>query len=230
MAKRKAAQSAADVEIDMQEVQASSQPIWEKNPNLLLYIVGGILLVLAAWWGYKTLVVEPQQKEAEAAMWQAQLQFDRDSFQMALENPGGGYDGFLSIIDKYGSTKAGNLAKYYAGVCYLNMEDFDKATQYMEDFSPEGSLLPVMKYGVLGDCYAEKGDMGKALKFYSKAADEDGNAILSAHYLKKAGLLQEFQGDKAGAKASYERLKKEFANSGSADWRDIDKYISRVSQ
>jgi hypothetical protein len=49
----------------------------------------------------------------------AQQQFEKDSFQLALTNPGGGYSGFLDIIDSYSGTKTANLAKYYAGICYL---------------------------------------------------------------------------------------------------------------
>ena len=85
----------------------------------IIYALGGVLALLIGWWGYQTLVVEPKQKEAVDSMWQAQMMFDRDSFKLALDNPGGGADGFLAIIDKYSGTKAGNAANYYAAVCYL---------------------------------------------------------------------------------------------------------------
>jgi tetratricopeptide (TPR) repeat protein len=227
MAKRKAVQ---DLEIDVQEVQASSQPIWEKYPNLLFYVLGGIAILIGAWFGYKTLVVEPKQKEAEAAMWQAQFQFERDSFNMALNDPGGGYDGFLTLVDKYNGTNAGNAARYYAGVCYLQMGDFDNAIQFMESFKPAGDLLPIMKFGVLGDCYSEKEDYSKALDYYEKAANAGNNDLLSIHYLKKVGLLNEHQGNKEAALKAYKSIKEDFVATGSADWREIDKYINRVSK
>jgi tetratricopeptide (TPR) repeat protein len=231
MAKRKAAPSADGIEVDVREITgAPAQPFWEKNQKLLTYFIGGLLVLVAAYWGYKILVAGPQEKEAQDAMWQAQVQFDRDSFKLALENPGAGYEGFLALADKYSSTNAGNAAKYYCGVCYLHMGDYDNAITYLEKFSPDGSLLPVMKYGVMGDCYSEKGDFDKAIKMYEKAADQGENKLLSAHYLKKAGMLNEFQGNKAAAKADYERVKLEFVNTTSPDWRDIDKYISRVSE
>lgn len=226
MAKRKTSQS-ADETVDVQEVQAPAQPFWEKNQNLLLYVVGGIAVLVAAWFGYKTLIVGPQQTEAVNASWQAQAQFDRDSFKLALENPGGGYDGFLGIIEKYGSTPAGNSAKYYAGVCYLQMGDFDNAIKYLDDFSPAGDILPAMKHGILGDCYSEKKEFDKALASYKKAADEEGNELLSAYYLKKLGMLNEYQGNAAAANEAYERLRRDFPNQSSPDWRDIEKYIYR---
>ena len=228
MAKRKTSQSAADAPVEVQEIQASAPPFWETNQRLIIYVIGGLALVFLGWWGYKVMVVEPQQKEAVGAVWQAQVQFDRDSFQLALENPGGGFDGFLGIIDKYGSTPAGNSAKYYAGICYLRLGDFDKAIQYLDDFSAVGELLPMMKYGALGDCYSEKKELDKAADYYKKASEAGKNDLLAAYYLKKLGMLYEYQGNKDAAKATYEHLRRDFANPSSADWRDIEKYIYRA--
>lgn len=228
MAKRKSSQSAADTNVDVQEVQASSRPFWETNQHLILYILGGIAVLVMAWWGYKALIVEPQQKEAVSAAWQAQLQFDRDSFQLALDNPGGGFDGFKAIAEKYSSTPAGNSAKYYAGLCYLHLGDFDNAISYLEDFDAEGELLPIMKLGVLGDCYSEKKDFAKALEYYEKATNAGKNDLLVGYYLKKLGMLNDYQGNKDAAKEAYERLRRDYPNPNSSDWRDIEKYIYRA--
>lgn len=228
MAKRKSSQSAADTTVDVQEVQGSSRPFWETNQNLILYVLGGIAAIVMAWWGYKALIVEPQQKEAVSAVWQAQQQFERDSFKLALENPGGGFDGFVAIADKYSSTPAGNSAKYYAGLCYLHLGDFDNAISYLEDFDAEGKLLPIMKNGILGDCYSEKKEFDKALDYYKKATEAGENDLLVGYYLKKLGMLYDYQGNKEAAKEAYERLRRDYPNPASADWRDIDKYIYRA--
>lgn len=228
MAKRKSSQSAADAPVEVQEIKAAAPPFWEKYQNLLLYGLGALALIVLGWWGYKVLVVEPQQEEAVGAMWQAQIQFDRDSFKLALENPGGGYDGFLSIVDKYGSSDAGNLARYYAGLCYLHLGDLDNAIAQLEDFDAAGDLLPIMKYGVLGDCYSEKKEFDKALDYYKKASEAGKNDLLAAFFLKKLGLLHEYQGNKDAAREAFERLRRDFPNPSSPDWRDIEKYIYRA--
>ncbi|GAB4492211.1 MAG: tetratricopeptide repeat protein [Saprospiraceae bacterium] len=227
MAKRKVSQEVE--EITVQEVSTSSaQPIWEKYPNLLLYVVGAIGLVVGVWWAYKSLIVAPKQKEAVAAMWHAQQQFERDSFRLALENPGGGFDGFLALADKFSGTPAGNSANYYAGICYLQLGDFDNAINYLEKFDGEGDLLPAMKYGAMGDAYSEKGDYAKALSNYEKAVDATKNDLLAGYYLKKLGMLNEYQGNKEAALKAYERLYRDFPNPASQDWRDVEKYIYRA--
>ncbi|HLP94524.1 MAG TPA: tetratricopeptide repeat protein [Saprospiraceae bacterium] len=227
MAKRKSDQIEV-VEVEQVTASSSTAPFWEKYPNLLLYVLGAIALGVAGWWLYKEMVVKPKQEEAVAAMWQAEQQFGRDSFQLALNDPGGGFDGFLALADKFSGTPAGNMAHYYAGICYLQSGDFDNAIAQMEDFDAEGSMLPAVKYGVLGDCYAEKEDYNKALDFYEKAANSTENDLLLLYYLKKLGMLNERQGNKDAALKAYERIRVEVANPQSGDWRDVEKYIYRL--
>ncbi|MBK6996587.1 MAG: tetratricopeptide repeat protein [Saprospiraceae bacterium] len=227
MAKRKSDQIEI-VEVEQVSARHSSTPIWEKYPNLLVYLLAAIALVVAGWWLYKEMIVKPKQVEAVAAMWQAEQQFSRDSFQMALNDPGGGYDGFLALADKFSGTPAGNMAHYYAGICYLQSGDFDNAIAQMEDFSPKGDLLPAMKNGILGDCYSEKQDFGKALDYYEKAADAAENDMLAIYYLKKLGMLNENQGNTKAALKAYERIRRDHPNPQSSDWRDVEKYIYRA--
>ena len=227
MAKRKSDQIEI-VEVEQAPGAPYSTPIWEQYPNLLLYAVAAIALAVAGWLLYKEMIVKPKQVEAVSAMWQAEQQFGLDSFQLALNDPGGGFDGFLALADKFSGTPAGNMAHYYAGVCYLQSGSFDEAISQMEDFSADGELLPALKYGVMGDCYAEKEDFGKALDLYEKAADATKNDLLGMYYLKKLGMLNEKQGNKDAALEAYERIRRDYANQNSGDWRDIEKYIYRA--
>ena len=50
---------------------------------------------------------------------EAQYRFEDQNadYALALEGDANGA-GFLEVIEKYGSTPSGNLAKHYAGVCY----------------------------------------------------------------------------------------------------------------
>ncbi len=71
-------------------------------------------------------MVAPKEEEAQKAMWKAEQYFRQDSLQLALN--GDKFNrGFIYVINNYGSTKTGNLAKYYAGLCYLRTSNFNKA-------------------------------------------------------------------------------------------------------
>ncbi len=226
MAKRKV--SPIVDETPVQEVYAPTQALFQKYQMPLLYVLGGIVVVALCYWGYKALVVAPKQQEAVAAMWHAQAMFEQDSFRMALENPGGGFDGFQALADKYSGTPAGSTAGYYAGICYLHLGDFDNAITYLDKSSPDGSLLPAMRYGALGDAYSEKKDYGNALKYYDKAVDASDNEVLASYFLKKYAMLNEHEGNKEEALKAYERIRTDYPNQTSQDWREVEKYIYRV--
>ena len=52
MAKRKVTQTAEET-VDVQEITGGpSLPFWEQNQKLIMYVLGGIALALAAWWLY----------------------------------------------------------------------------------------------------------------------------------------------------------------------------------
>ncbi|MEZ4987140.1 MAG: tetratricopeptide repeat protein [Saprospiraceae bacterium] len=201
--------------------------VFEENKSLITYLLVGLLVAVGGYIMYRQMVKIPKEKEAIEQMAQAQTQFERDSFALALTNPGLGSLGFADIAEEYGSTKAGNLALYYAGICYLHLGQFDAAIDYLEDFSPAGDITPAMKSGALGDAYSEKNDFGKALSLYKSASNSD-NALIAAYYLKKWGMLSEHQGDAASARQAYQTIKDKYFDTPIAT--DIDKFLVRVSE
>jgi tetratricopeptide (TPR) repeat protein len=228
MAKRKNTQEEPLIEVVDGTGSGNSSDFAVKNQNLIFGLVGAVLLIIAAYVMYTNLVSEPRNKEAIAQSAQAQYQFERDSFQLALSNPGQGYPGFLDIIKDYKGTKAANIAKYYAGISYLNLGDYNKALEYLQAFSPSGAVLPISRWGALGDVYAELGQMDKAQGAYEKAVGLAANDLLTPYYLKKLGALYEMQGNNASANQSYKRIKSEFPTA--IESNDIQKYIVRSSK
>jgi tetratricopeptide (TPR) repeat protein len=228
MAKRKNTQEEPLIEVVDGKGTGNSSDFAVKNQNLIFGVVGAVLLIIAAYVMYTNLVSEPRNKEAIAQSAQAQFQFERDSFQLALTNPGQGYPGFLDIIKDYKGTKAANLAKYYAGIAYLNLGDYNKSLEYLQEFSPSGAVLPISKWGALGDAYAELSQMDKARGAYEKAVGLAANDLLTPYYLKKLGALYEVEGNNAAANQSYKRIKSEFPTAIEAN--DIQKYIVRSSK
>lgn len=228
MARRKTNRKKADETlVDIVEVKDQAQGFMEKNQKLVFGLGIAFIILAGGYLFYQNLYKAPREKEAMEQMFKAQEQFERDSFALALTNPGGGYVGFLDIIDSYGGTKAANLANYYAGVAYLNLGQFDAALDYMKSFSPDGQIGPVMKFGVLGDVYSEMDQMDNAMSNYNKAIKAGDNEVLTAYYMKKLGMLHEKNGNLADARSFYERVKADYPDSPYAS--DIDKYITRVA-
>ncbi len=226
MTRRRKGKSTDETLVDIVEVKQSSQEYFEKNQTLVLGVIAAIIILVGGLLFYNIMIKGPKESNARTAMFRAEEQFARDSFALALENPGGGFDGFLDIIDNYGGTKTSNLANYYAGISYLNLGRYDAAIEYLEDFKPSGKITPIMKNGALGDAYSELGDFDKALSLYKKATSTK-NDFLTPYYLKKIGLLSEKLGDNNAALKAYIEIKENYFDSNEAS--DIDKFIARVS-
>lgn len=227
MARRKRSRKKQEeVLVDIVEARDHAQDFLDRNQKTIFGVLTAIVVLVGGWFAYNNLFNKPRQEKAVAQLFQAEYQFGRDSFALALTNPGGGYGGILDAIDNYGGTKSTNAANYYAAVSYLNLGKFDAAIAYMEDFDAAGEVMPIMKNGVLGDAWSEKNDFDKALSFYKKAATVRENETLTPYYLKKLGMLNEKLGNFAEAQKMYQKVKNKYPNS--PDGRDIDKYLIRI--
>jgi tetratricopeptide (TPR) repeat protein len=174
---------------------ASKTEAWvEKNQKYILGFIGVVAICVLGYLGYKEYVQKPKEIEATNEMFQAQSYFElaltasaKDSiFNLAL-NGGQGKYGFLDIIDKYGSTKAGNLSKYYAGMSYLNTNNYKEAISYLDDFSSDDAIIGPLAKGAIGDAFVQLGQEDKALGYYETAATMDVNEFTTPRFLLKAG-------------------------------------------
>lgn len=213
MARRKSNKKQDETLVDLVEVKDSAQDFLESHQKLVLGIGLLLIILIGGYLGYKYAYMAPREKNAAEQVFKAQQQFERDSFALALESPGEGYEGFLDIIDNYGGTKIANTSKYYAGISYLNLGRFDDAISYLESFKPAGEILPITKYGALGDAYAELNDFDRAIQMYKKASQVKGNDLLTPYYLKKLGLLEKKLGNSEAASEAFNRITEEFSTS-----------------
>ena len=213
--------------IDIVEAKDTAQDYFTNNKGLILGVIALVVLIPAIFFIYKFAIQAPKEKQASTAIFKAEQQFARDSFALALENPGGGFESLLDIIDNYNGTKTANLAKLYAGISYLNLGRYDEAIDYLDSHSAAGDYSPIIKNGNLGDAYSEKGDMGQALSYYSKATTVGSDALLTPYYLYKLGLLAQKEGDNSKALNAFKKIKDVYADSEEA--KKVDRLITMLS-
>ena len=197
----------------------------EDNQNKLMKIVAAVVAVIALFIAYQNLYLEPQAVEAQSEMFNAEIYFEKDSFNLAL-NGDGQYLGFIDIADQYSSTKQGKLANYYAGLSYLYLKDYDNAIDYLNDFKSDDIVLSSLALGSIGDAYLELDDKDKALSFYKKAANNDENSFTTPRYLMKQALILEYNNEYDGALEIYLNIQENFNESRES--QNIDKYIYRA--
>lgn len=209
--------------LDLVDAKESAQSFIEKNQLVIIAVIAGLILLVGGYLAYKYVYMAPKEKQAMEQIHKAEFQFKQDSFALALENPGGGYDGFLDIVDNYNGTKAANISKYYAGICYLNLGRYDSAIEYLNSYSAKDDVTKITKFGALGDAYSELNEFDKAITNYSKAANNGNNELLNAYYLKKLGMLYSKQGDADKATSTFKKIVELYPSSTEAT--DVDKYL-----
>lgn len=213
------------------EAMNKTELFFERNGRNLIYVLLGLLVLGGAIFGYRALVSQPRIERAAELMAEAQNRFDAENpdFELALNGDANGA-GFLEVIDRYGATPSGNLAKHYAGICYLRTGDLENAAKYLAKYNPvkgiPGALVNAQNLGLRGDVAVEQQEYAKAVSLYERAVKAADNNMTAPLYLYKAGLAAKAQGDAAKAKALFERIASEYPASMEA--RDAEKHLGTI--
>ncbi len=210
---------------NVEETLTKTEQFLEHNYKpLLIGLVVLVVLVGLFWLG--RMYVTKQNEEAQAQMYQAQRYLELDSINLAL-NGDGNYLGFIDIAKEYKFTRAGNLARYGAGICNLHLGNYEEAIDYLDKYSKKDKVLGSIAIGATGDALVELGQTEKGISKYMEAAEFADNSFNTPLYLMKAGELYESTGKYAEALKVYERIKEEYPTS--TEGSSIDKYIARVN-
>ncbi|HEY5511382.1 MAG TPA: tetratricopeptide repeat protein [Prolixibacteraceae bacterium] len=217
---------AADNLKEVEHALTTAELFFEKNAKLISIIFGAavvLALLLLATHRFYTI---PHEAKAKEQIFTAEQYFEKDSFNLAL-NGDGNYPGVLDIIDNYGRTPAGNLAKYYAGISYLHLGKYKEAIEYLEGFKTDDILLKPITAGAIGDAWAEQGNKEKAVKYYAEAAEISTNNFTTPVFLLKEGRMFEMMGNKVKALSTYKLIKDKYGDTN--EGRMADKYIARIT-
>jgi tetratricopeptide (TPR) repeat protein len=201
------------------------EEFFSKYKNILLYVVGGLVVVVGGYIGYRELISKPHVNEALEQLVIPQNYFEKDSFRLALKGQGLLEPGFESIANEYSSTPSGNLAKFYAGICCLNLGEYEQAIEYFDKFKSDDEIFAPRALANIGNCYVELGKLETAVKYFEQAAHKKDN-LASPSYMMKATAVYEKLGQYSKALRLYEDIKYKYPESIEAS--SIDKYIERV--
>ncbi|MGI4741426.1 MAG: tetratricopeptide repeat protein [Janthinobacterium lividum] len=191
-----------------------SEEFVRRNRNLLLGVLAAIVLVVGGFFGY-TYWRNQQDSQGQAAMFRAVDHWEADSLKPALQGDGK-LPGLNRVASEYGSTKAGNLANFYAGVALLKQGKFSEAYTALGKFSSDDYLVQSRAYSLMGDAQLEQGKAKEAADLYAKAADHNANEYFTPTYLLKEGVAREAAKDNEGAMKAYNRIINDFATAQEA--------------
>ena len=184
----------------------------EKNRKPLIIAVAAVIVVILAVVGWNKLVSEPREHEAEDAIYASQQLMMDNAYTQAL-NGDETSNGLLYVIDEFGGTKSGNLARYYAGVCYLHLGEYENAIKYFDEFDGEDMFMKPLAMGMKGDAYLELENISEAAQCYEKAGKDTKNKLTSPYFLLRAGYVYEMEGKYEKALEMYNIIKDEYPKS-----------------
>ena len=216
MAKKKASAQQDNLGFEnVEQTLTKTEQFLEKNAKQVGIAIGAVVLLVLAVFAYTTYVVAPNSAEAGKEMSKAIKWFETDSMALAL-NGNGDHAGFLDIMDEYSGTPSGNSAHYYAGLAYFSQGSFQDAIEVLDGYSASDVATAAMAKGVIGDAFAELGQMDDAADYYKKAANATDNNFTTPLFLWKAGLALEAQGEANKAVSLYERIANDYPKSRQA--------------
>jgi tetratricopeptide (TPR) repeat protein len=206
-------------------VKATTWYDHNKKPLTITVLAVGVVIIAAVIF-FKNRAEGNEKAMAElGGIYQV---FDAGQYQQAIDGiPERNVRGLREIVDNYGSTPSGNLARFYLANAYFQLGRFDEAVQAFDDVSASNELLATSREAGLGGCYEAKGMYRDAAVHFEKAATRDAKDPGAAENLSNAARNYGLAGDREKAIDLYKRLKKEYPTSLFA--RDADRLITALS-
>lgn len=210
--------------LEIGEVISNTEMFIEKNQKALIWGIVAVLVVVLAVFGARKFYFQPRQVEAAEMMFAAENLFANGEYEKAL-NGSDNEMGFLEVAKSYKCTKCGKMAAYYAGICQLNMGEYDAAVKSFKSYKGKDTFTKVQCAVLLGDAYLELGDASAAINNYEKAVKMDPDNYLTApNALLKAGLTYLGQGNNEKAVACFKKIKENYPQS--TERAEVDKYAA----
>lgn len=209
------------------EAVIASESFVMKYRNQLMIGIGAVVVLVGIYFAYQSFYVEPKNKEAETALFRGEQYFQAGMDSLALFGDGNAYIGFEKIINEYGSTKTGDLAKAYAGLSYARMGKFEEALKYLKDFSGGDDMVTPAVQGAIGDCLVNTGKPQDAVSYFEKAAKSADDVLLSPIFYKKAAIVYRELKNYDKVIALFTTIKNNYMSSPEA--AEADKYIQEAT-
>lgn len=149
-------------------------------------------------------------------------------YRVAIEGqPERGVMGLKGIVENYGGTESGEMARFYLANAYFALKQYEEALREFEGFGGTDDLLRASAYAGVGACYEVQREYEKAAKAFERAVNLAANPVTVPEFLNSAARNYALSGEKVRAVELYKRLKKDYPTS--AQGREADRFIAEYS-
>ena len=225
MAQKNLKDKEAQRQENIEQTVSAAEQFFNENKKVILGAVIAILVIGLAVLAYNKFIFQPKCVEAMQQTYPAEMSFQSGEYELALNGDGNNL-GFADIIAEYG-TKSGKAVYLYAGICELQLGNYESALSYLKKYKGKEPILAARALSCQGDAYVGLGDYAAAVRCY-KAAAERADNIFAPAYLLKESSAYEALGQKAEALACYKTIEEDYPSSLEA--YEIAKNIARVAE
>lgn len=198
----------------------------ETNQQKLFIGVGAIVVVIVALIWYSNKKSEDNLAASQQLSFILPL-FEKGSYQEAIDGrPGTGLVGLKAIVENYGNTEQGEIAKIYLANSYFALGDYENSLEYFKDYSGGSKIHKASSYAGAAGCYEQMKDYAKSAEYYMKAAKITELESQKADYFLHAAINLIKSGDSKEAKSLLDRIKSEYKNSTAAG--QVDKFLAQL--
>lgn len=225
MAQKNLNEKEVELRENLEETVSATEQFYNSNKKLIWGVIAAVLVIGLGVLAYSKFIYQPRCAEAMQQTYPAEMNFQNGEYELALVGDGNNL-GFADIIAEYG-TKSGKAVYLYAGICELQLGNYDSALSYLKKYKGKEPILAARALACEGDAYVGLGDYAAAARSYKAAASRADN-VFAAAYLLKEGSAYEALGKKAEALACYKSIQENYPQSLEA--YEISKNIARVSE
>jgi len=226
--------------LDVNDSLAKSEAFVIKYKKQIITAIVAIVVVVGGTFAYIYGYSKPREDKAQELLGIVMQKYIMtQDFEHALTGEGKTL-GLEKIANKYGSTDAGNLAKYEAGICNYQLGKTKQAIKFLEDFSTKGdATVSAQALFALANCYAADKQLDKAVDTFKKAAKATDVPALCSEYLFQAGIILQSQKKYDDALKIYQQIKEDYPTAPLCARQQqngvildamIDKYIERLGK
>lgn len=199
--------------------------------NIIYGVLIGLLIIIIGIVAINRFYLQPRTEKGSMAIrkpieYYTQGVQTADSVMLTTALEGDEeYDGFLSLISSYKMTKIANTSNYFAGLCYLHLNDHESALHHFLKFKKRDDIYWFTCQMLIGDIYDEMEEDAKALSYYKKVVKND-DPYFAPVALFKLGQIHEKQDHWKEALAAYEIIENQYADQYAQ--MGVERYLEKA--
>ena len=204
-----------------------AQKFYEDNQSRIFIVVAVVAVIVVAVFWYNSKVSQ-QNTTATTELARVIPIYDQGSYLEAIDGrPGTNILGLKKIVDEYGGSDQGEVARIYLANALYNTGKIDEALNEYDNYSGSNDLLAASALAGKAACYEAKNEKEKAADLFLKASKIDKLNPQNSDYLLSAAKNYIDSGDMDTAEELLKEIKADFSASQAA--REVDKYLAYIS-